>query len=70
MRRIMAWVLMLCLALGCTGCKSKEERELENLQKASAELQEAAERAAKEYDRVQREFDAYNRAMERIKNAK
>lgn len=70
MRRVIAWILILCLALGCAGCKSKEERELENLQKASAELQEAAERAAKEYDRVQRELDAYNRAMEQIKKAK
>lgn len=70
MRRVIAWILIMCLALGCVGCKSKEERELENLQKASAEMQEAAERAAKEYDRVQREFDAYNRAMERVKNAK
>ena len=35
MRRVIAWILILCLALGCVGCKSKEERELENLQKAS-----------------------------------
>lgn len=70
MKRIAVWILVLCLALGCAGCKSKEERELENLQKASAEMQEAAEEAAKEYDRLQRELDVYNRAMEEIKNAK
>lgn len=70
MKRITACNLILCLALSCAGCKSKEERELENLQKASAEMQEAAEKAAKEYDRLQRDLDAYNRAMEGLKNAK
>lgn len=70
MRRITAWILILCLALGCVGCKSKEERELENLEKASAEIQKAAEKAAKEYDRLQRELDAYDRAMEWVENAK
>ena len=70
MRRITAWILILCLALGCVGCKSKEERKLENLEKASAEIQKAAEKAAKEYDRLQRELDAYDRAMERVENVK
>lgn len=70
MRRITAWILILCLALGCVGCKSKEEQKLENLEKASAEIQKAAEKAVKEYDRLQRELDAYDRAMERVENAK
>ena len=62
MKRILSAILAAALA----GCKSKAERDLENLEKAAEEFRKVAEDAAKQYDEVKNDFDDYNQALERI----
>ena len=66
MKRILSAILAAALCLSLAGCKSKAERDLENLEKAAEEFRKAAEDAAKQYDEVKNDFDDYNRALERI----
>lgn len=66
MKRIILAILAALLCLNLAGCKSKEERDLERIQKAAEEARKAAEQADWEYEKVKRDFDAYDRAMERL----
>ena len=66
MKRILSAILAAALCLSLAGCKSKAERDLENLEKAAEEFRKVAEDAAKQYDEVKNDFNDYNRASERI----
>lgn len=71
MKRILTLFLALLLcAACCTGCKSKEERELEQANAAVEEMRQQVEKAQREYDQLNRQIEAYERASERVKNAK
>ena len=66
MKRIILVILTALLCLNLASCKSKEERDLERIQKAAEEARKAAEQADWEYEKVKRDFDAYDRAMEKL----
>ena len=66
MKRIILAILAAWLCLNLASCKSKEERDLERIQKAAEEARKAAEQADWEYEKVKRDFDAYDRAMEKL----
>lgn len=66
MKRIILAILTAFLCLNLASCKSKEERDLERIQKAAEEARKAAEQADWEYEKVKRDFDAYDRAMEKL----
>lgn len=66
MKRIILAILAALLYLNLASCKSKEERDLERIQKAAEEARKAAEQADWEYEKVKRDFDAYDRAMEKL----
>lgn len=66
MKRIILAILTALLCLNLASCKSKEERDLERIQKAADEARKAAEQADWEYEKVKRDFDAYDRAMEKL----
>lgn len=66
MKRIILAILAALLCLNLVSCKSKEERDLERIQKAAEEARKAAEQADWEYEKVKRDFDAYDRAMEKL----
>ena len=66
MKRILSAILAAALCLSLAGCKSKAERDLENLETAAEEFRKVAEDAAKQYDEVKNDFDDYNQALERI----
>ena len=66
MKRILSAIIAAALCLSLAGCKSKAERDLENLEKAAEKFRKVAEDAAKQYDEVKNDFDDYNRALERI----
>ena len=66
MKRILSAILAAALCLSLAGCKSKAERDLENLEMAAEEFRKVAEDAAKQYDEVKNDFDDYNQALERI----
>ena len=66
MKRILSAILAAALCLSLAGCKSKAERDLENLEKAAEKFRKVAEDAAKQYDEVKNDFDDCNRALERI----
>ena len=66
MKRTILAILTALLCLNLTSCKSKEERDLERIQKAADEARKAAEQADWEYEKVKRDFDAYDRAMEKL----
>lgn len=66
MKRIILAILAALLCLNLASCKSKEERDLERIQKAAEEARKAAEQADWEYEKVKRDFDAYDRAIERL----
>lgn len=70
MKKTIVVILAVLLCCCFSGCKSKEERELENLKAASVELSRAYENARREYDQVRRDFEAYDRAIERLNQAK
>ena len=50
MKRILSAILAAALCLSLAGCKSKAERDLENLEKAAEEFRKVAKDAAKQYD--------------------
>ena len=66
MKRIILAILTALLCLNLASCKSKEEQDLERIQKAAEEARKAAEQADWEYEKVKRDFDAYDRAMEKL----
>ena len=73
MKRIILAILTALLCLNLASCKSKEERDLERIQKAAEEAPKAEEAPAPaieqadwEYEKVKRDFDAYDRAMEKL----
>ena len=66
MKRILSAILAAALCLSLAGCKSKAERDLENLEKAAEKFRKLAKNAKKEYDEIKNDFDDYNRALERI----
>lgn len=66
MKRIILAILTALLCLNLASCKSKEERDLERIQKAAEEARKAAEQADWEYEKVKRDLDAYDRAMEKL----
>lgn len=66
MKQLTAILLALCLALSFSGCKSKQERELEQAQRAAREAREAADRARENHDQLVRDIERYQQALDRI----
>ena len=66
MKRLTAILLALCLALSFSGCKSKQERELEQAQRAAQEAREAADRARENRDQLVRDIERYQQALDKI----
>lgn len=66
MKQLTAILLALCLALSFSGCKSKQERELEQAQRAAQEAREAADRARENHDQLVRDIERYQQALDRI----
>lgn len=64
---IMSLVLCCCTL---TGCKSKEERELEAARKAADRAQQRAYEAQREYDELVSYLDELQEESERLANAK
>lgn len=63
------FVLLLCIAF-CTGCKSKEERELEEAREAVVEMSQAYKDQLRELNKLNRNTAAYKRSIEQLNNAK
>lgn len=66
MKQLTAILLALCLALSFSGCKSKQERKLEQAQRAAQEAREAADRARENHDQLVRDIERYQQALDRI----
>lgn len=66
MKQLTAILLALCLALSFSGCKSKQERELEQAQRAAQEAREAANRARENHDQLVRDIKRYQQALDNI----
>lgn len=66
MKQLTAILLALCLALSFSGCKSKQERKLEQAQRAAQEAREAADRAQENRDQLVRDIERYQQALDRI----
>lgn len=66
MKQLTAILLALCLALSFSGCKSKQERKLEQAQRAAQEAREAADRARENRDQLVRDIKRYQQALDNI----
>lgn len=61
MKKIIAFVLILCLALSFSGCKKEltTEQKIANLEQSKRELEEAARITREEADRAKQEIQDY-----------
>ena len=61
MKKIIEFVLILCLALSFSGCKKEltTEQKIANLEQSKRELEEAARITREEADRAKQEIQDY-----------
>lgn len=68
MKKLITFVLTLCLVLSFSGCKKEltPEQKIANLERSNQELEEAAQRSKENVDRVKQQnkdyLDAYAKA--------
>lgn len=68
MKKVLSFMLALCLVLSFSGCKKEltPEQEIANLERSNQELEEAAQRSRENVDRVKQQnqdyLDAYAKA--------
>lgn len=62
--------IIIVFAIAFSGCKSKEEKELERARDTASQLQKQAESAQSSYDSLKRDIDNYNDALSRLEKAK
>ena len=59
MKKLIIGLLAVLMAFSLTGCKSKEERELEKAQEQLRQSQEAADRAWADYYELKQDIERY-----------
>lgn len=69
MKKWISVIIVICVLLSFTACKSKEEKELERAREAAAAAEEAYWQAQENYDELVRDIERYNQLLDQIENA-